>query len=146
MAKTSLKQQVVYETRVAKTCPCKINTLLLLKFKVEGIFHSRNTLIYIFAVQSLHKRLFQAYTSLQQGTCVLYHVPILQVHIPVNGSVCAKSGGRCSHWPGSRSPQTFLYKIGHAQNFGHKEQAVFDHRDRKKQFSLYAVNVLTYVA
>ena len=36
-AKTSLKQQVVCETRVAKTCPCKVNTFLLLKFEVKYI-------------------------------------------------------------------------------------------------------------
>ena len=79
-AKTSLKQQVVCEMRVAKTCPCKVNTFLLLKFQVEGISHLQlYTLIsYIFAVQSLHKRWFQAYTSLQQGTCVLYCGPILR--------------------------------------------------------------------
>ena len=33
---------------------------------------------YIFAVQSLHKRWLQAYTSVQQGTCVLYCGPILR--------------------------------------------------------------------
>ena len=37
-AKTSLKQQVVCEMRVAKTCPCKVNTFLLLEFEVEAIF------------------------------------------------------------------------------------------------------------
>ena len=56
---------------------------------------------YIFAVQSLHNRWFQAYTSLQQGTCVLYCGHRLQV----NGSVRAKSGGRWSRSAGSRSPQ-----------------------------------------
>ena len=34
---------------------------------------------YIFVVQSLHKRWFKVYTSLQQGTCVLYYGLILQV-------------------------------------------------------------------
>ena len=56
---------------------------------------------YIFAVQSLHNRWFQAYTSLQQGTCVLYCGHRLQA----NGSVRAKSGGRWSRSAGSRSPQ-----------------------------------------
>ena len=37
-AKTSLKQQVVCETRVTKTCPCKVNTFLLLEFKGEAFF------------------------------------------------------------------------------------------------------------
>ena len=42
-AKTSLKQQVVCETRVAKTCPCKFNTFLLLEFEVEAIFRTVTT-------------------------------------------------------------------------------------------------------
>ena len=58
--KTGLKRQVVCETKVAKTCPCKVNTFILLKF--EGIFQTvamhlqLYTLIsYIIAVLSLHK-------------------------------------------------------------------------------------------
>ena len=84
MQQNILKQQVVCETRVAKTCSCKVNTFLLLQFEGEGIFRTVTThlqlytlISYIFAVQSLHKRWFQAYTSLQ-GTCVLYCGPILR--------------------------------------------------------------------
>ena len=62
---------------------------------------------YIFLVQTIHKRWFKVYTSLQQGTRVLYCGPILQV----NGSVCAKSGGLWSHLAGSRStPWLFCTK------------------------------------
>ena len=60
---------------------------------------------YIFTTQSLHKRRLQAYTSLQQGTYVLYCGPILQVHVHVNGFVHAKSGGRWSCLAGRGSPQ-----------------------------------------
>ena len=57
---------------------------------------------YILVVQSLHKRWFKVYTSLQATcTCVLYCGPILQV----NGSVYAKSGGRWSCSAGNRSTQ-----------------------------------------
>ena len=113
-AKNSLKRQVVCETRVAKTCPCKVNTFLLLQFEGEGIFRTVATnlqlytlISYIFAVQSLHNMWFRAYTSLQQGTVYMCtqmwsHT---QVHLRVNGSVCAKSGGRWSRSAGSRSPQ-----------------------------------------
>ena len=38
VAKNSLKRQVVCETKVAKTCSCKIGMFLLLKFEAEGIF------------------------------------------------------------------------------------------------------------
>ena len=54
----------------------------------------------------------------------------MQVHVHVNGSVHANPGGRWSHWGGSCSPQTFLYKIVvPAWDFSHKDQVVFDHRD-----------------
>ena len=36
----------------------------------------------------------------------------------------------------------FLYKIIRAQNFGHKDQVVFDHKDGKKQFSVYICYLL----
>ena len=36
--KNSRKRQVVYEPRVAKKCPCKVNTFLLLEFEAESIF------------------------------------------------------------------------------------------------------------
>ena len=85
---TGLKQQVVFEMRVAKTCSCKVNTFF--EFEVKSF------------LEKLHKRWFQAYTSLQQGTCVLYSGPILQV----NSSVRAKSGGCRSRLAGSRSPET----------------------------------------
>ena len=62
-SKNGLKRQVVCETRVAKTCPCKVNTFLLLEFEAEGIFQTVATHLqlytlksYIFAVVSLHKR------------------------------------------------------------------------------------------
>ena len=94
-AKPRLKQQVVCDMRVAKTCPCVVNTFLLIQYKLETIFPIVAThlwlytqISYIFVVQSLYKRWFQAYTSLPQGTSVLYCCPILQV----NGSVRAKSG------------------------------------------------------
>ena len=54
----------------------------------------------------LHKWLFQAYTSLQQPrymcTLLWSHT---RVNLHVNGSVRAKSGGRCSRSAGSRSPR-----------------------------------------
>ena len=80
-AKTSLKRQVVYEMRVTKTCPCKVNTFFSSKWKQNTFtMHLQlYTLIsYIFPVQSFHKRWFQAYTSLQQFTCVLYCGPVLR--------------------------------------------------------------------
>ena len=61
---------------------------------------------YIFVVQKFAQIWFKVYTSLQQGTCVLYCGPILQM----NGSLCAKSGGHWSYSAGSHSTQTFLYK------------------------------------
>ena len=83
----------------------------------------------------LYKMWFKAsQASLQQGTCVLDCGPTLQV----NGSVRLKSGGYWSRSTGSPSPRRlFLYQITRAWNFGHKDQVVFDHRDRKKQFLLY---------
>ena len=81
-AKASLKQQVVCEMSYAKTCLCKLNTFLLLKFEVEGIFrtvathlHLYTLISYIFAVQSLHQRLFQAYNKVHVYSTV---VPILK--------------------------------------------------------------------
>ena len=37
----------------------------------------------------------------------------------------------------SRTTETFVYRVIHAWNFGHKRQVAADHRDRKKQFLLY---------
>ena len=91
-AKNSLKRQVVCETRVAKTCPCKVNTFLLLKFEAEGIFQFTQKV-----VPSLHKP-----TTRYMCTLLWSHT---QVHLHVNGSVHAKSGGRWSRSAGSRSPQ-----------------------------------------
>ena len=90
------------------THPCKVNTFLLLEFEVEAIFqtvashlHLYTLISCIFAIQGLHKRWFQAYTSLQQGVCLVYFGPILKV----KGFVHAKSGGRWSCSTGSHSPQ-----------------------------------------
>ena len=97
--------------------PSKANTFLLLKFKMEGIFGTVTThfqpytlISYIFAVQSSCKRWFQAYTSLQQGIymCILLWSHT-QVHIHVNGSMRAKSGGRWSRWAGKCSPQRLFF-------------------------------------
>ena len=54
-----------------------------------------------------------------------------QVHVHVNG--LHDHVGQVVAQP----QNTFLYKIIQAPNFGHKDQAVFDHRDLKKQFPLY---------
>ena len=80
---------------------------------MEGFFQTvpTNLQLYtqiscIFAVQSLHKRLFQAYTSLQQGTCVLYCGPMhTQLHVHVNGTEHAKSASHWSCLAGSCLPQ-----------------------------------------
>ena len=54
-AKTSLyKQQVVCEMRVAKTCPCKANTFLLLQFKVEAIFRNSHNALAAVYIDILH--------------------------------------------------------------------------------------------
>ena len=110
-AKNSLKRLVVCETRVSKTSPYKEN-ILLLKIQVEGIFRTvtstcscihwyLTSLPSLLHAQSLHEKWFQAYTSLQQGTFVLYCGPILMyIYIHVNDSLCAKSGG---HWSPQRS-------------------------------------------
>ena len=98
-AKTSLKQQVVCETRVAKTCPCKINTSSPQigsgrHFQQSHLCCSKFTQR---VVPSLHKPTTRS--------CVLYSGPHTQVHVDVHGSVHATSGSRWSHSAGHWSPQ-----------------------------------------
>ena len=62
--KNSLKRQVVWETRVGMTCPCKVKDIF---WTVTRHLQPYSLISYIFAVRSLHKRWFLAYTSLQQG-------------------------------------------------------------------------------
>ena len=92
---TSLKQQVVCETRVTKTCHAKSTLFFSLNWKWKPFSEKSqphlqlySLISYIVVFQCLHKKSSQVYTSLQQVTRVLYYGPILQV----NGSVHAKSG------------------------------------------------------
>ena len=95
-----LKGQMVCEMTVAKTSPCKANTFFSSKSKqktpsiVPAVYID---ILYLCCSKfSLHKRWFQAYTSLQQSSCVLYqeHYVLLtllwshtQVRVHVNRSV-----------------------------------------------------------
>ena len=103
-AKTSLKQQVVFKTRVAMTCPCKVNSFLLLEFKKKGILRTvamHCTCIHWYLTYLWFKVYTKGGSKFTQAYNKVYCGPILQV----NGSVHAKSGGHWSHSTGSRSPQ-----------------------------------------
>ena len=67
-----------------------------------------------------------------------------QVHLHVNGSLHAKSGCRWSRSAGSHSPHRLSCT---ARNFGHKDQALIDHRywyHKSMQFSLYSNTSLCF--
>ena len=87
------------------TCPCKVNPLFCLDSKwkpfSEQLQHTCTSIHQHLGCSELHKTWFQAYTSLQQGTCVPYCGHIRQV----NGFVHAKSRGCWSRSAGSHSPQ-----------------------------------------
>ena len=60
VAKTCLKQQVVYEIRVAMICPCKLINFFSSSWKWKQFFESQHThlstlISYIFVVQTLRK-------------------------------------------------------------------------------------------
>ena len=109
---TSFKQQVVCETKVANTCPFKVNTFLLLKFEVEGIF--RPAAVYTDIVHLCSSKFTQKVVpSLHKPTrrymcTLLWSHTQVHVYVHVNGSVCAKSGGCWSRSAGTRSPQRLV--------------------------------------
>ena len=103
-AKASLKQQVVCETRVAKTCPCEVNTFFSLKSKWKA-FSDQSQSTCSCMHWYLTSLVFKVYTK---GGSMLSVIPYSGTH--VNGSVHAKSGW--SRSAGSR----FLHKIIHAWN------------------------------
>ena len=67
---------------------------------------------------------FKVYTSLEQGTCVLYCGPKVQV----NGLCVQNLVVAGQVWQVVAQHRNFSV---HAWNFGHKDQMVFDHRDCK---------------
>ena len=109
VAKTSLKQQVVCEQGSIRHAHAK-STLFFSNSKWKAFSkQSQCTCSCIHwyltfsrftqkVVSSLHK------PTTKYCTCVLHCGPILQVHVHLNGSVRAKSGGHWSCWAGSRSP------------------------------------------
>ena len=111
-AKTSLKQQVVFETRVTMTCPCKINTFLLLELEVEALFWKVAT----------HLHLYTGYVMRKPWIHGLLHKP--WIHALRNNSwiVCTSCGSTLC-----QAPQT--NEEGHKRKEGLRLAAQGDVRD-----------------
>ena len=103
-SKNRLKRQVVCETRVARTYPCKVNTFLLLEFEGEGIFRTVATIY----TDILHLCCSKLVPSIHKPT-TRYTCTLLWSHTQVHLHVRAKSGGRWSRSAGSRSPQRLFF-------------------------------------
>ena len=99
-AKASLKQQVVFETRVAETFPCKSNTFLLLKFEVE-VYTDISHLYLLFKVytkggskltQPCNKGHVYSTVVPYSGTCTCKWLCACKIFMVVTG----RSAGSCS--------------------------------------------------
>ena len=116
-AKASLKQQVVCETRVAKTCLCKVNFFScpiqsgshfpIFQQSQRSCSCSKLTQKYVYSSVVLYSRWI---ALCMQNLVVAGHVRQVVAH-----------------------HRDFSVQK-HAWNFGHKDQVVFGHRDCKLQF------------
>ena len=134
-SKTSLKRQVVCETRVARTSPCNVRTFFFLKLKQKRFSNSRTSILHLCCSNFTIKVVLSLLKPTTRYMCTLWWFNTqLHVHVHVNGSVHAKSGGRLSRLAGSHSPQRLFFTESSMHGISVTNCKWSDHRDHTKQF------------